>query len=285
MNDHHRTDDVLIDLWTDGRLEGEDRRAFEARLAAEPDLAARARLQGAIDDSLARVFRPPAVVHPPILSEIEVPLAEVEVARAGSWLAWWPLAGVAAACLALVLYVVDEQGGKEHVPGAPGAPEVAVEQPRGGLVPAPALASDFDTPDLDLMYWEMGSVPGVRDPGDTAVLCSQEELTADDGLSRTLLRRHGQLLALSIELRDLEGPFTSPRWPSASIFRAFPPALGGRPVIIVLESEENYRCCIRTIEPTREDLQAFFWRAGKVRITEITPANEPLYLQGFGALQ
>lgn len=275
-------DDVLIDRWAAGRLEAEERRAFETRLSEDPALATRARLQGAIDDSLRRSFEVPAFICPPAVAEAKVPIEGASVARAASRFDWWPFVSVAAAVLALLLYAIGEWSRGEEGPGVPDASKVAAEETRGGLRPAP----DYDRPSLDTVYFMTGAAGPDGEPQGAAVLCSYEEPEIDDGLTRTLERRHGQRLRLASDVsRCLFGPFLLAEWPSASIFVTYPEELGGRAVVIAIESEENHRCCIRPTDPVREDLRAFVWPVGKVRITEITPDLEPRFLQHFETIQ
>ncbi len=227
------------------------------------------RLQRAIDDSLRRVFTAPHIVEVPAVDELVAPSREPVKAAAGSLLDWWPLAGIAAACLALVLYLVDEESHGNPKPTTTAG---------GGLERAPELAS----PDLDIVYRE-AEQQGVAAPLDTtAALCGLDELQVDDGLLATLEHRYGQRLKLSPRTRrGLLGPFRSVEWPTALLFVAFPVDAGGRPVVLVAESEANHRCCIDPAAPRRRDLRAFIWMVGKVHLTEITPLEEPLYLQEF----
>jgi hypothetical protein len=219
-------------------------------------------LQEAIDASLRRLFTAP--------SDLE--LAPAPAAEpAGSLLDWWPLAGVAAACLALLLYWVRQA----DEPGP--LPRVAAESEEpSGLVPAPWV----ENVDLEAVYREaelLGSTVS-RDPG--AALCGFEESAADDGLLATLERRYGQSVALSpLARRQLVGPLESREWPTATIFLAFPRDGQGRLVVLVAESEAHFHCCIQPRDPGRGDLRSFTWMVGKLFLTEITPLSEPQLLQ------
>lgn len=55
-------DDAAIDAYLDGTLDAAALTAFEARLRAEPSLAAEVALQGRADESIRRQFAPPAIM-------------------------------------------------------------------------------------------------------------------------------------------------------------------------------------------------------------------------------
>ncbi|MEW6073306.1 MAG: hypothetical protein AB1726_12040 [Planctomycetota bacterium] len=259
-----------LEAWAAGRLDGAARRAFEAELAADPALAARARLQAAIDDSLRRSFAGPAEIRPLALAAAALAARRAGRRRIARLLA-------AAAVLLALLLAHLRRNGPEGELAPPGAPNVAQGSPPAGFVPAPAL----DTPDLEAVYRLAGTASEAARFGPELLACGEEEPAADDGLSRTLEQRFGQAFRLSAEARrSLFGPFRSPEWPTAAVFVAFPAGAAGRPVVLVVESEEHHRCCLSPREPPA-GLRSFIWPVGKVRVTEITPLAEPRLLYYF----
>ncbi len=219
MSDERAHDDVLLSAWLDGELDPVAARALEARIAAEPELAARLRAMQRVDEGLralpeatvpaglrerlrARIdAEPPATAHAES-SDRPIPLAPPRLARRSR-----VPAGIGMAAAAALLFLLLRPGPvpEPHWPQglAGGTPE-----PREGS-PAPATperlaeraapdpAPDVTPRDLDLeREWIAALETPAQDDGSAAETPADEREPAFDVADQ-------RELALDVEAEDL----------------------------------------------------------------------------------
>jgi hypothetical protein len=264
-------DRARFEAWLDGRLDEDERRAFERRLQVEPALAAELALERRLETELARRFTPPADPAAGLaraLERVPVPAAQPGSARrAAPWIA---LAAAAGLALWVGLRVAPSApdaprgsegghgGGLARVPLDAGVPSAAPEVEHGSLGPAIAR------PDLQSLYESTTSPSGV------AACTSPEELAQT--FAGTSLRMRPEAAA------RLHGPVASEEWPSGTVLFGY---ADGTPAIVVAEDEDRMRCCVRAELSSSSGLQVFTWRVGATLLTEVTPLSEPRLLQLF----
>lgn len=275
MKEFDEQDERLFEAWSEGRCDETDDR----RLEGDPALAEAARLQARIDAALRRRFTPPDLADVTRLVEEASEAPREAAAASGSLLDWWPLAGIAAACLALLLHQV-----REVDPGPPDPP--GTEHFAGGLVPVtePIYPGIVDSPDLRLLYSEIAAAS--LEPTESETRCDPVEWSDDEGLADALARRFGRRPKLrSGASHRLQGPFPTTQWPTGTVLAGFPQggSVGGdrRPAVLVAERIEFHRCCVELREPEGGELHVFTWRVEGLVLFEITPHAEPQLLEFF----
>jgi hypothetical protein len=236
-------------------------------------------LQTRIDESLLRHFSPPADLDAEGIVERARAIAADAAVPKGSLLDWWPLAGIAAACLALLLHRLHEAGTHEAGSDAPRSPvEIA-----GTLEPAPDLVypGEIGTPDLGVIYAEI--VEASLGLDEREIRCDPAEWSDDEDLAAALARRFGQRPKLrSGASHRLQGPFRSSQWPTGVVLAGFPRgSTDRRPAVLVAEHVDHHRCCVHLCEPEDGELHIFTWRVGRLFLTEITPFPEPRLIEYF----
>ncbi len=238
-----------FERWLDGRLEGGERDAFQARLERDPRLAADAALQAAIDRALRRGFAPPVGLDESAralaararlrATSTAVRAADPPAVRAVGLFGWSGL--VAAALLVVALGLVAQ---RVAPPAATGGPRVAA------LVPADELLR--------------GCVaPPPAEPGGL-VSCSIPASTALD-------ERDGRRLRVGLEQDvPLRGPVPCAFEPTARCWEAFP---GGEPVVLIVEG------AVPLEVPQACDASVFTRTLGPFRCFEISALARPLLLE------
>lgn len=257
---------TMLDAWLDGRLSGDERARFEARLGAEADLAAELERQRAIDASLRRTFATP---EPDVAALLELAGVTRPEPRRGRFVLRSFL-GLLAAAAAVVAFVRLAATPEREPASATEPLDVARATPPVG---AGRDADALESPNLVRLYLDAAGQEG------------QSQCTGPSDLSevaRELSSRYGSRLSLTPEASGvLHGPFDSQEWPSGTVLTSYPDGPSGQPVVLVAEEEAQLACCLDVSLPQPCGLQLFTWQVGSLRLTEITPHGEPRLIGCF----
>jgi len=268
-----RTRDELVAAHLDGRLDAEQGRAFERRLAEDPGLAAEVALGRRIEASLRATFRVPE--RPGAAAGRVVAAASPPAAR----LAWRRRAAALLAAAAVVVLVARFAVDGAPQPTAPSPGEPGGPGASGALCPVGPLASvgtdgapmRVASPDLATLYDEAVAFSRPR-----TLVCGPR-----DDLAGALAANYGEAIVLRPEAANmLHGPYASAEWPTGTILTGFPEE---HTAVLVAELDATHRCCIRPELAPDSGLQTFTWRVGGLVLTEITPLAEPRLLEYFQA--
>lgn len=270
-----------LERWLDGALPDAERRAFEARAAADPRLAREIELARRVESLLRRRFPvptafapPPAPFAPSAPARPAPPVPRPRPVRAPAGAAPpWRLFGWLAAAAA-VLLVVRARTGSDVEPGA----SVRVADAGRALQrvpPDPVLC-----PDLASLYRRAADLT-TPEPS-----CAEPADPSSQHLQMALTQRYGERVELCPEASDvLYGPYHLAEWPSGTVLTGYPDGPEGAPAVIVAETDEQLRCCVDIELPVDSRLNLYTWRVGKVLLTEISPHPEPRLLPCFEAVR
>lgn len=218
-----------------------------------------------IDATLRRHFEPPA--------SLETLAARLVPRRARSWPRFLL---VACAAAALVLFLL-----KRGAPAPSGVERIAPErlariEPfqcpavgplEEGRLPDPARPQ---APDLLALYRTMDACQRST----AAVACEE-----NDELVARLRASYGPEVSLAAGASGLlHGPFASPEWPTATILTGTSEDLT---TVLVAERDTTLDCCVRLRLAESSGLNVFTWSVGDLALTEISPHDEPRFLQLF----
>jgi len=125
-------------------------------------------------------------------------------------------------------------------------------------------------PDLVALY----SAMDVCQRSSAAVACGE-----NDELLTRLRASYGPDVALRSEAAGLlHGPFASAEWPTGTILTASSENLT---TVLVAERDATLDCCVRMRLAESSGLNVFTWSVGDLALTEISPHDEPRFLQLF----
>ena len=125
-------------------------------------------------------------------------------------------------------------------------------------------------PDLVALYRAMDACQRST----AAVACE-----ANDELLARLQASYGPDIALRSEAAGLlHGPFASAEWPTGTILTGTSEDLT---TVLVAERDATLDCCVRMRLAESSGLNVFTWSVGDLALTEISPHDEPRFLQLF----
>jgi hypothetical protein len=125
-------------------------------------------------------------------------------------------------------------------------------------------------PDLVALYRAMDACQRST----AAVACD-----ANDELLARLQASYGPDIALRSEAAGLlHGPFASAEWPTGTILTGTSEDLT---TVLVAERDATLDCCVRMLLAESSGLNVFTWSVGDLALTEISPHDEPRFLQLF----
>ncbi|MEQ1894184.1 MAG: hypothetical protein ABL998_16705 [Planctomycetota bacterium] len=125
-------------------------------------------------------------------------------------------------------------------------------------------------PDLVALYRAMD----VCQRSSAAVACEE-----NDELLARLQASYGPDIALRSEASGLlHGPFASAEWPTGTILTGTSEDLT---TVLVAERDTTLDCCVRMRLAESSGLNVFTWNVGDLALTEISPHDEPRFLQLF----
>jgi hypothetical protein len=228
-------------------------------------------LDARLDAALRRLFAPPDKSDGADgIGGLGRPAARPEAARRAT--PWATLPAAAAAALLVWLFVRREDPAATRSEPPSGAPaRHATLPPVGPLEECRAgEPSAVRAPDLTALYRAMDACQ--REP---ALLACDDE----DQLAETLGTTYGE----EVRIRPgaaalLRGPFSSPEWPTGTILTG---QADQQTAVLVAESHETLACCLSVQVPEDSGLRFFTWRLGDLVLTEITPLEEPRFLEFF----
>jgi hypothetical protein len=125
-------------------------------------------------------------------------------------------------------------------------------------------------PDLVALYRTMDACQRSS----AAVACGE-----NDELLARLRASYGPEVALRSEAAGLlHGPFASVEWPTGTILTGTSEDLT---TVLVAERNATLDCCVRMRLAESSGLNVFTWSVGDLALTEISPHDEPRFLQLF----
>lgn len=125
-------------------------------------------------------------------------------------------------------------------------------------------------PDLVALYRAMDACQRSS----AAVACDE-----NDELLARLRASYGPDVALRSEAAGLlHGPFASAEWPTGTILTGTSEDLT---TVLVAERDATLDCCVRMRLAESSGLNVFTWSVGDLALTEISPHDEPRFLQLF----
>jgi hypothetical protein len=125
-------------------------------------------------------------------------------------------------------------------------------------------------PDLVALYRTMDACQRSS----AAVACE-----ANDELLARLRASYGPGVALRSEAAGLlHGPFASAEWPTGTILTGTSEDLT---TVLVAERDATLDCCVKMRLAESSGLNVFTWSVGDLALTEISPHDEPRFLQLF----
>lgn len=125
-------------------------------------------------------------------------------------------------------------------------------------------------PDLLALYRTMDACQRST----AAVACDE-----NDELIARLRASYGPEVSLAAGASGLlHGPFASPEWPTATILTGTSEDLT---TVLVAERDATLDCCVRLRLAESSGLNVFTWSVGDLALTEISPHDEPRFLQLF----
>jgi len=125
-------------------------------------------------------------------------------------------------------------------------------------------------PDLLALYRTMDACQRSTE----AVACDE-----NDELVARLRASYGPEVSLAAGASGLlHGPFASAEWPTATILTGSSEDLT---TVLVAERDATVDCCVRLRLAESSGLNVFTWSVGDLALTEISPHDEPRFLQLF----
>jgi len=125
-------------------------------------------------------------------------------------------------------------------------------------------------PDLLALYRTMDACQRSTE----AVACEE-----NDELVARLRASYGPEVSLAAGASGLlHGPFASAEWPTATILTGSSEDLT---TVLVAERDATLDCCVRLRLAESSGLNVFTWSVGDLALTEISPHDEPRFLQLF----
>ncbi len=246
----------LLDLYLDGRLEGEELAAFEERLTRDQELAAEVDRHHAIESRLRIAFAPPA--DPAAIASAALGMAPMNSGRAVSWDPG-RIGRLAAAALLLVSFGVafGWWTGRGAGPG---------ETPGVGAPPSFSSASRTSGFHCGKVYAQFE--PKVKRVN---MACSSE-----NALATHFSGRYGQELYVRIRQdATVDGPYAVDDWPTLTILRG---RAEEHPVLILADARASDP---RPFVDPEGPLRLYRRDLGKLVLYEITPLDEPRCLDLF----
>ncbi len=274
----NRVDQRRFEAWLDGLLEGDEKAEFELRLEEDEELQEELSLHRSVEEALLRSFPVPrsplAHLSAQELASLEEPLPRVP------WRLTLQRAAAAVVLIAggaLVSTLWHERPATVHEQAAGGRPAFdPISAADYAAEPAGCDLLEPLRPDLESLYASIIELPVPQGT------CSDQEEAGSDGLARLLASRYGTEFRLTPGAdRSLFGPHSSEEWPSGMVLSGYPDGPEALPVVLIAEDDSYHSCCVHAAASPESGLQVYTWRVGDVLLTELSPHDEPRFLESF----